>query len=463
VLSGPNTGGKTVAIKTFGLAVLMAQSGIPVPAAEARLPLYRQLRCDIGDHQSIEADLSTYSARIRTVVGCLRDAAPPALFLFDEIGSGTEPVEGAALAQSILEALQRPGMTTVATTHQGALKAWAFTTEGAVSAAMEFDAESLRPTFSILMGAAGVSAGLDIAERLGLDPAVVAGARRRMGEGNVQSESYLARLRDLTADLARRQEEAARLEADLTEERRRLQSRAEQEQRKRRQTAERALDRALDEFRTLWKSELAAIRDKAERRRAERELGKLEHRLRMERERRADEIAPVSGPAEADGWELPDTLREGMQVYVRSLAREGTLKSTRGDRVDVTLGRVVFTVERSDLRVRSGRAAAGETPTSKVVEAPRRARGPELVFREAPRELRLLGMTVDDALSELDRFLDAAALSGYPEVRVIHGHGTGRLRRAVREFLRSHVHVASHRPGKPQEGGDGATIVRLNL
>jgi DNA mismatch repair protein MutS2 len=227
VLSGPNTGGKTVAIKTFGVAVLMAQSGIPVAAAEARLPIYRQLRSDIGDHQSIEADLSTYSARIRTVVGCLRDATPPALFLFDEIGSGTEPVEGAALAQSILEALQRPGMTTVATTHQGALKAWAFTTEGAVSAAMEFDAESLRPTFSILMGAAGVSAGLDIAERLGLDPAIVAGARQRMGEGNVQSETYLARLRDLTADLARRREEAARLESELIEERRRLQSRAE--------------------------------------------------------------------------------------------------------------------------------------------------------------------------------------------------------------------------------------------
>jgi DNA mismatch repair protein MutS2 len=347
-------------------------------------------------------------------------------------------------------------MTTVATTHQGALKAWAFTTEGAVSAAMEFDEESLRPTYRILMGAAGVSAGLDIAERLGIDPKIVAAARARLGAENVRSESYLGRLRELTADLERRQAEAQRLEAELAEERRRLDARAEMEREKRRRRAEQELDRALEEFRALARKELTGIRDKRDRKRAERELAALEQRLRMERERRVDDVAPGAGAEE--GWVVPERLTEGMTVYVVSVAREGTVQEVRGDRAEVKLGRVNFSVKRSDLRLRRG-SPPPAPPRDRAVT--RREPGPVFDTSEAPRELLLLGKTVDEALPELDKFLDEAALSGYPEVRVIHGHGTGRLRAAVRRYLRGHVHVASSRPGKPHEGGDGATVVQL--
>jgi DNA mismatch repair protein MutS2 len=467
VISGPNTGGKTVAIKSLGLAVLMAQSGIPVPGERVRLPLYRQLRADIGDHQSIEADLSTYSAHIRAVVAYLADAAAPALFLFDEIGGGTEPVEGAALAQSVLDALRRPGMTTVATTHQGALKAWAFTTEGAASAAMEFDTETLRPTFRILMGAAGVSAGLEIAERLGLDPRIVADARGRLGEGNRRSEDYLHRLRDLTAEAERLRDAAARREAELIEERRRLDARAGEERQKRRRGAEQALDRVIGEFRERARKDLSEIRDRRERKRAERETARLHQRMRLERERRLDEVAPGDAAGDDDGWRRPGKLSPGMEVYVHSLARQGRVERVRGDEVEVLLGRVPFTVKSSDLRVRRGAGPA--TPGSRregAVRArvtssgsPGGAGDPD--GGGAPRELKLIGMTVDEALPVLDKFLDAAALAGHQELRVIHGHGTGRLRAAVREFLRDHPLVAGQRPGRPAEGSDGATVVTM--
>lgn len=459
VISGPNTGGKTVAIKTLGLAVLMAQSGIPVPGESVRLPLYRQLRADIGDHQSIEADLSTYSAHIRAVVDYLRDAAPPALFLFDEIGGGTEPVEGAALAQSVLDALRRRGMTTVATTHQGALKAWAFTTEGAASAAMEFDTQTLRPTFRILMGVAGVSAGLEIAERLGLDERIVADARGRLGEGNRRSEDYLHRLRDLTAEAERLRDEVARKEAALTEERRRLETRAEEESRKRRRGAEEALERVMGEFRSRVKRDLAEIRDKRERKRAERETARLQQQLRLERERRLDEVAPGTGEEQSGDWTVPGTVREGMEVYVHSLARGGRVERVRGGEVDVMLGRVPFTVKLADLRVRESRKPAPPPPRPEP-PVPRRAVS-DLDDSTASREIKLIGMTVDEAIPVLDKFVDAAALAGHQELRVIHGHGSGRLRAAVREFLRGHALVATLRPGNRNEGGDGATMVRL--
>ncbi|HKQ62722.1 MAG TPA: hypothetical protein VJS92_15635, partial [Candidatus Polarisedimenticolaceae bacterium] len=233
VISGPNAGGKTVALKTVGLAVLMAQSGIPVPATAARLPVYRQVRADIGDHQSIQADLSTFSAHIGAVAGFLRDSAPPALLLFDEIGTGTEPGEGAALAHAILESLQSPGITAVATTHQAPLKVWATTDRRAVSAALEFDTATLRPTYRLLQDAAGVSAGLEIAQRLGLDPRVVARARERLGPDARRSEQQLERLHELTTEAELRRDELERQVAELERQRRQLDERSARESERR--------------------------------------------------------------------------------------------------------------------------------------------------------------------------------------------------------------------------------------
>jgi DNA mismatch repair protein MutS2 len=414
------------------------------------------VRADIGDHQSIHADLSTYSAHVRAVVEFLAEARPPALFLFDEIGTGTDPAEGAALARSILEALMQPGMTAMATTHQGALKSWAFVSEGAACAAMEFDSESLRPTFRILMGAAGASAGLEIAERLGLDPAVVERARAHLGEQGVRSESYMNRLRELTAELEERRAALAQRDVELAERQRRIAAEAEELELRRRATAERALERALKEFRRGAREGLAAIEDRRERRRAERELAKLEGRLAQEKARYAAELG--SGREEA-GWREPSTLEAGMPVYVLSLGREGEVEQVRDESVEVRLGRQSFTVARGDLRVRSGPSPARRRPEQRREEPAVRRPTPE---REVPEELMLIGMRVVEAIEALDRFIDTALLAGRQEVRIVHGHGTGRLRRAVREHLRSHAQVRNHRPGKPHEGGDGATIVTLN-
>jgi DNA mismatch repair protein MutS2 len=453
VLSGPNAGGKTVALKTVGLSVLMAQSGIPVPAAGAELPVFRQARADIGDHQSIDADLSTFSAHIRAVSRFLREAEPPALFLFDEIGTGTEPSEGASLATAVLDRLNRPGHRTVATTHLGTLKAWAFTTPGAASAAMEFDTETLRPTFRILPGAAGVSAGLEIAERLGLDTNLVDRARRSLDPGGRQAEAYLARLRERLTEVERLQERLQQRLATVEEEEGRLRARAEQDAERRREGAARALEAVVSAFREEAKAELVALRDRRERVRLEKEAMRREARLRSEMTHRRSELQPAAR-GDALPPDTPLEPRPGLTVHVRSLGRDGEVVALRGDRVEVRLGTTVFTVERGDLR-----------PARLPAASPPRASAREHVGSDPggspPKELLLLGLRVEEALEQVDRFLDAVALSGLGEVRLVHGHGTGRLKTEIRKFLRGHPHVASWRAGGEGEGGDGATVVTL--
>jgi len=455
VLSGPNTGGKTVALKTFGLAVLMAQSGIPVPARCVRMPLYRQLRADIGDHQSIEANLSTYSAHIRAIVGFLEAARGPALFLFDEIGSGTEPSEGAALAQSILESLRHRGITTMATTHQDRLKVWALTTDGAGTAAMEFDAETLRPTYRILMGAAGESAGLEIAERLGLDHEIVERARDCLGPEKLRTREYTRRLRELMVASERERDLARTEKLELEGEREKLRVRAEREREALQRQVESSLDRTQRELRTLVKKELQGLSD--EREATARKFRRVERRVESELGKHRTELGRQTGSGAAPPREAVETVAEGSRVYVESLGREGQVRRVRGRRVEVQLGGIGITVEVDDLRVASPEGAdRAPGPESR---APGRAGG--LEGAEVPLEINLVGERVADATERLDKFLDESALAGHDEIRVIHGHGTGRLRRAVRQFLRAHAHVQSHRPGKSYEGGDGATVVRL--
>ncbi len=466
VVSGPNAGGKTVALKTVGLAALMAQSGIPVTACRARLPLFRQVRADIGDHQSIEADLSTFSAHVREVSSVLRTLEPPALLLFDEIGTGTEPSEGAALAQAVLERLRRPGVTAVATTHQGALKAWAMTAEGARSAAMEFDTETLRPTFRLILGSAGVSAGIEVAERHGLDPDVVGRAREILGGEGRKAEAYLSRLHELLREVEERRDELERLQTEMAGERDRERRQMEAEVARLRAAAREGLEEVVRDFREVARKELEALRDRAERARLERRLLRTEARLHGERERRAkDHVARAIGREEDPAPEVPrEQIQPGLRVRIRSLDREGEIVRVRGSRVEVRLGTVTFTVDRSDVVAAEGRphGDAGLPSPTRVPARPLEAAREGADLRgEGSRELLLLGRTVEEALEEVDRFLDRAALEGVSEVRVVHGHGTGRLKAAVRSHLKGHPHAASHRPGEPREGGDGATVVIL--
>ncbi len=465
VISGPNTGGKTVALKTLGLAVVMAQSAIPVPARVARLPLYRQLRADIGDHQSIDADLSTFSAHLQSVTRFLEERESPALFLFDEIGSGTEPTEGAALARAILEELRVPGVTVAATTHQRALKAWSFTQEGAVSAAMEFDTETLRPTYRVLIGAAGVSAGLDIAERLGVPRRVVDRARGLLDDGDAATEGYLDRLRELASaqEEAKRQWDEKLLE--LEERERKLKAKLDADREKQAAEAARKLEKGLEEFRREARRQLGDVRDAKERGRLERKVGRAEQKLVGEQRRQQAELAPELHKPAPDGGPLETPPRPGMQVHVQTLGRTGEVKQVRGKQVDVQLGAMTFAVDVSDLRRPAG--GAPQSSPSHKGPAPRKP----LPMRKTPaaeprssdpsQEIKLLGMTVEESLAELDRFLDRTAMAGFSIVRIVHGHGTGRLRDGVRRFLRGHPHVESFRKGDSHEGGDGATVVTL--
>lgn len=446
VLSGPNAGGKSVALKTLGLFALMAQSGIPVPARQARLPLYRQVRVDIGDRQSIQADLSTFSAHVRAVAAFLRDAAPPALFLFDEIGSGTEPGEGAALARAVLESLVGRGITAVATTHLGDVKAWAIGSGQAVSAAMEFDDERMLPTFRVRMGSAGTSAGLAIALRAGLEPALVERARGHLAPEARRREDYLARLQRLLAETdSEKQALTAERERSATLRR----EQAEREERERRRAAER-VERAIAELRERGRRELAAVGEQARRRRVEKKWSQAVAALRSDAVRAAH---VTEHAVEADAGEAPLRVAPGEAVHLRSVGRDGEITEVRGERVRVRVGEVVIDAARSDLCSPRAPRAAPPARRGAVTEADRSGgAGPELL---------LLGKTAEEAVAELDKFLDSALRAGYEEVRVVHGHGSGRLRRAVRGFLDDHPLVAGHRPGRPEEGGDGATIVTL--
>jgi DNA mismatch repair protein MutS2 len=461
VISGPNTGGKTVALKTVGLACLMAQCGLPVAAASASLPVFGQLRADIGDHQSIDADLSTFSAHVRAVARYVEEADPPALFLFDEIGTGTEPGEGAALGRAVLERLLELRVTAIATTHHAALKGWAFSDDRVSSAAMEFDEETLRPTYRVLSGAAGSSAGIEIAARLGLDAALIARARELFGSGGMQAETYMARLRDATREVESRLSAVTREQEEIESMRTHLAVRLKDESARAREEARVALAAALTEFKELSRRELSGIKDAKERARLERAQFQAEGRLKTSLRAKHDAIAP---PVTAAG-SAPFAVAPGASVRIVSLDRDGEIVSVRGDRIEVRMGSATFTVARADVAAPSGEPEAQKKPAklnklAQLAAASRSTRADEPVDA-TPVELHLLGQTVDEALPAVDRFLDASARLGRTDVRIVHGHGTGRLRIAIRRHLTGHPQVAAFRPGGHGEGGDGATVVTL--
>ena len=460
VISGPNAGGKTVALKTVGLAVLMAHAGIPVPARRARLPLLGAVMADIGDEQSLEGGVSTFSSHIRNLARMLEELRAPALALIDEIGTGTDPAEGAALGTAVLDRLLASGVHVVATTHHLAVKTWAYRREGVTNAACEFDEQSLSPTYRLVPGVAGSSIGLTMAAQLGLDPEVVEEARRRLDPAGAEAARALEGVESLATRLAAR-------EAELTERRRRLEEQArreqerweEREEARRRQWSER-LDELARSFRQQAREMIARLEDARQRRRLEREQARRERELRQRFEaegRAARSIAPA--PPE---WEPAI----GEKIWVASLGREGVVLECSEQRAEVQLGRARFTVSRADLRPlgEGGDEAGAGTPTTEA--ASRRpvlpaAVSADLPDKVVPVELHLLGFRVDEALAAVDKYLDDVCLAGHREVRIVHGLGTGRLRKAVREHLDRHYPALSWQEASPRQGGAGATVVRL--
>ena len=458
VISGPNAGGKTVALKTVGLLAVMAHCGLHVPAEEFELPPLRQILVDIGDRQSIAESLSTFSAHVTATAAMLRQLDPPALVLLDEVGTGTDPAEGVALATALLEHLMARGACCIVTTHHGALKAWAYATPEVANAAVEFDEQKLRPTYRLIQGVAGASSGLEIAARLGIDPGIIDSARSRVSADARQSEALLARLRDLLAQTEEDREEAGRLRALLEQERRLFLESSEADLRRRKESLEAQGARLLDELHRKSVVILSRVEERRERLKLERERAKREAELRQEVAEDMQRLGIGAAPGRP-ALVLTGPPRPGDRVFVASLKKEGVVEESDEEAAVVRIGSARMRVRLEECRVAQPRA--GQDRPEPGVSLPAGVTAAFAPRENAPGEVMLLGLTVEEALSRLDKFLDDAFLSGRSEVRVIHGHGTGRLRGAVREFLSAHPHVESHRAGAATEGGTGATIAKL--
>ena len=456
VITGPNTGGKTVSLKTAGLLALMAQCGLHLPAdSGSELTTFDAVYADIGDEQSIEQSLSTFSSHITTIIRVLQQADEGSLVVLDELGAGTDPQEGSALARAILGELIERRITTLVATHYSELKAYAHTTPGVRNASMEFDLETLRPTYHLTIGLPGRSNALAIARRLGLGLELIERARALVAPEEIQAEQLLDEIHR-QRDAARVARQAAELAGEqLREQTQELTARLEGLEEERRQVLQAARDQAQAEVQGLH-DEIDALRRRlavaAQPLQAVEEiaeaLDELEDRTEAPVERRA--------PAPA----APRVFRLGQRVRLPALQTTGVLTEIGVQHVEVQIGR---------LRVRARLEELALPEEQEESEAERQARRgvPERVARSIvvpeppPFELDLRGRMVDEALEELERRLDAASYAGLPFVRIIHGKGTGRLRQAIRDTLRANPYAASFQAGTDAEGGDGVTVVHL--
>ena len=454
VISGPNTGGKTVALKTLGLLVLMHQSGLLVPAREARLPVYRSVHLDIGDRQSIADRLSTFSARVQAIARMSETLEAPALVLLDEVGSGTDPEEGVALAIAVIDHFRRRGARVLATTHLEALKAYAATTEACGNAAMQIDEASGVPTYRLAQGVPGRSSALEMAARLGLPRDILAEARARRGAAGRLLDEYLRRLEVLTADLEEKTAAAGRDAARLASERAEFERDLAERETRMRDRVAREIDRAVAEARAAGERYLSGLRDGEIASRLRREEDRLSARLRDEAHQRVLEVTGrvASHPEEAE------RLRPGSRVRVRGLGLVADVESIQGDRVAVLARGKRLLVPRADC---TPEAATPARP-ARLPDGVRLERRPEAGPAASHGSgLDLRGVKVEEALARLDKFLDDASVDGLDQVRLVHGVGSGRLRRAVHELLGGHPLVAAYASAGEDDGGDGTTIVTL--
>lgn len=441
LISGPNTGGKTVALKTVGLLALMAHSGLPVPAAEAEFPLFADVLADIGDHQSIAESLSSFSAHVITLREMLVRATPDSLVLIDELGGATDPEEGGALGVAVLDAFRRYGSFTIASTHLMAMKVYGASTPGVRNGSMGFDEETLEPTYVLRLGAPGKSAGLDIASRLGLDSSLIDAARSRMTSSERDISRFLSELH-------------ARLDAVEGQRREIDRQRFELE----------AREKSLE---SLWERRYAAkIREVEQRaaelaagfeQRAEETIGELSQkaRTRIARTRReyaeaVESLAPEKPPAAAP----KPRIEEGARVRLKGVRQPATVRRIlAGDLIEVEAGFLKMHVSSSD--VEEVLPAGGAAQPSAV----RFHQGPGL--EGSYREINVIGQRAEAAVEQVDKMLDTAALAQVDRVRIVHGHGMGILKKAIADLLKTNPHVEKFYLAAPEEGGSGATIVEL--
>jgi DNA mismatch repair protein MutS2 len=460
LISGPNTGGKTVLLKALGLISLLTQSGVIPPVGPgSRLPVFGAVFADIGDEQSIEASLSTFSAHLKNLRETLEGADGDSLVLIDEIGSGTDPVEGGALAQAILLELTRRSAFTLATTHLGQLKLLAVEDPRVVNASLQFDAERLSPTYRLLKGLPGRSYGLAIARRLGLPESVLAEAEAALPQGErdvgrllLELEAKEQQVSETGAKLDARLAQTERLRAELEERNEEMKRREADAERRARQQARDLLlqsrqevEAAIQEVRGAADEEKLAEAARAARRRVEEAAQRQKEKTTEVPARRRTERAAGSQPLQP--------LQSGLRVRIATVGTTGTVLEVRDDKVVVETGGLRMTVPRNDL--------TPLPPGDQNPEKTRRRAAYVISDVEASSEVDLRGLRVDELDLRLGRALDAALMSGLPTFRIIHGKGTGALRAEVQELLRADRRVKVIRPGDRFEGGTGVTVVEF--
>jgi DNA mismatch repair protein MutS2 len=466
VITGPNTGGKTVTLKTVGLLALMAQAGIPVPADRAEFPIFDAILADIGDYQSIEQNLSTFSAHVTNIDFISRTATSDSLVLLDELGSATDPEEGAALAVAIAEHFRRVGCVSVISTHHTSLKVYGVNTSGVVNAAVGFDEATLQPTYELKIGVPGASAGINIAQRLGLNPQIIDSARGRL---TTQTQDVARFLDRLHSELRESESERLRLrdkEAELERERRRLAAEGRMEQQSKIREMEKKLESLFKDFEYHAREAVNAVQDRAAAQKlskdAERRISKMRREFREQFD--STVVAHATGADRGDPHAQPQVVKhvsEGDTVKLKSVGRPAVVsRKIDDDHFEVEVGAMKMKIARDDIADVLSRSF--QSPVKAA-----RARGISISLESedtnAPSEINVIGRTVDEATSEVEKFVDRAFLAGLPRVRVVHGSGMGILRKALRQYLQKHPHVAAVTEPSQNEGGGGATVVELRV
>jgi DNA mismatch repair protein MutS2 len=500
VISGANAGGKTVVLKTAGLLSLMALSGVPVPAREAKIPFYASVLADIGDHQSLAANLSTFTSHVANISRMIEICKAPALVLLDEVGTGTDPEEGSALGVAVVDHFRKSCSAQVmATTHYSGLKMYAANETGVLNASVEFDEKTLQPTYRLIVGVAGSSSGLEIARRFGIPGSVTTVALELVKDSSRQASEYLGRIK-------REAEEAESLRLALEEERAAvaekfagLDKQAERQERERQVLFQKSLDTIIRDFEKRSRELVATIQDRSERLKVDREAQRRVSELKREAQRatyaggKRESMSAASASTSGRGVRVmrdglvvkkekeveegrsveeeytPAEVREiavGDTVKLRSFGSIGVVDSLKGDEAEVRVKSLRFREKLENLEL----VELLETPQSKLAKKEkfaglRASRGTEVQLKTVEgngrSEINVIGQTTDEAVDAVDKFLDEASLASLSKVRIVHGHGTGALRRAIAELLKDHPHVARFIAAPQDQGGSGATVVEL--
>jgi DNA mismatch repair protein MutS2 len=472
IISGPNTGGKTVTLKTTALLAMMAQAGLPIPATAASFPIFTDFLADIGDAQSIEAALSTFSAHITNLDRLSRLAGDRSLVLLDELGSSTDPEEGSALAVAIASHFLTAGAWSLISTHHTSLKVYAANTPGVLNAAAGVDEVTLAPNYQLRLGVPGASAGIQTAERLGLNSQIIAAARQRLGSQQVDIARFLDKLHTEVTQLEA-ERKATRLEQyALNQDRAKLAREGDVELRQRTRDLETKLASLLKDFEFQMRETVRAIEDRVSQQKLSKEAERRILRLRREFQESFNQtvVAHRTGADQGDLNAQPHLLKHiaiGDQVLLKSMGKVATVqREIEKDLFEVALGPIKMRVKRDECSAVLQTADSRTSAVANPLAAARKQKNVHVTVTSANTdemrmEINLIGRTVDEATEELEKYLDRAFLAGLPRVRIIHGHGAGILRRGVREFLKGHPHVATLAEAPQNEGGQGATLVEL--